>query len=300
MTMTASGIDGRARQPDFWWAVHLRPGDAAGVRDILSGRLFAAGCIGVWELSEKGEVVAYFAADAYGRVCRLTAELAPWLAAPPRVERQAREDWLEGWKKNFRPRSLTADWTVVPSWWPPAAGPPGRRLVIHPGLAFGTGSHETTRLAAVLLEKHLVPGWTVLDVGTGSGILAILAHKLGAGQTIAIDIDEEALANARENCRLNGCGRAVVCSHRSLASLEGDFDLVVANIIAPVLLELAPELGRKLRPSGCLILSGILVEQLPRIRQAFAELGLQAGRPLIDGEWGAFHVVHQDRPPPVL
>jgi len=286
-----------AMSPDFWWALHLRP--RAADREEVNRRLFAAGCLGVWEVADGDEIIAYFPSTHYDRLCRLGEEVASWLTAPVRLTRQAREDWLEGWKKNFRPLSLTPAWTVVPSWWP-AAKNPERRIIIHPGLAFGTGSHETTRLAAVLLEKLLLPGYTVLDVGTGSGILAILAHKLGAGQITAVDIDEEALANARENCRLNGCAAAVACSSQPLAALGGEYDLVVANIIAPVLLELAPELVRKLRPGGVLILSGILAEQLSRVRRAYEKLGLRAGRPLIDGEWGAFHVVHQDRPPPVL
>ena len=279
---------------DFWWAIHFTPVTAS--REFVTQSLFAAGCLGIWEKDH--EFVAYFSPVKYEQICLLTAQLLPRLTAPVRVTRQSREDWLENWKENFLPTPLTANWTVIPSWWP--ADPAVQQIIIHPGMAFGTGSHETTRLAAGLLEKILVPGHTVLDVGTGSGVLAILAHKLGAGQIVAVDIDEEALANCRENCYLNGCDQAIVCSKGPIAGIAPTFDLVIANIIAPTLLELASRLTARLKPNGCLILSGILVEQLSQVRQTYEQYGLQISEPLIDGEWGAFHVVHQDRPPPVL
>lgn len=131
------------------------------------------------------------------------------------------------------------------------------------------------------------PGDAVLDVGTGSGVLAILAHKLGAGQIFAIDIDEDALGNAGENCRLNNCEHHIRLSLHSLDALEEKFDLVVANIIAPVLMELAAGLIAKLNPGGYLILSGILLEQLEMIKKEYESLGVFIDQQLLEGEWVA-------------
>ena len=254
--------------------------------------LFAAGCSGIWEPDKDDDrvaIVAYFPAGYQDSMAGLCRQLSPFLLGPDgeiAIEKIGQENWMEGWKGYFRPVKLTQTWMVMPPWWPGAGGQPGQ-IIIYPGMAFGTGTHETTRLAATLLEKRLKPGNSVLDVGTGSAILAILARKLDAGQIFAIDIDEDALGNAAENCRLNNCEQTIQLSPCSLDDLEDKFDLVVANIIAPVLVKLAPQLIEKLNPGGQLILSGILAEQLEMVREIYEAEGFFIDHQLTEGEWMA-------------
>jgi ribosomal protein L11 methyltransferase len=272
-----------------WWSLSFTP--TAEYYEQVTRLLFAAGCSGIWEPDKsdvRAAIVAYFPAEYQNGISALCRQLSPFLTDPGAiaVEKIGRENWMEGWKDYFRPVNLTQTWMVMPPWWPGAGGQPGQ-IIIYPGMAFGTGTHETTRLAAILLEKRLKPGNSVLDVGTGSAILAILAHKLEAGQIFAIDIDEDALENAAENCRLNNCEQTVQLSSCFLDDLEEKFDLVVANIIAPVLVKLAPQLIEKLHPGGQLILSGILAEQLEMVRRIYEAEGFFIDHQLIEGEWVA-------------
>jgi len=280
---------GKGTPSPCWWSLSFTP--MAEYYEQVTRLLFAAGCSGIWEL-DKGDgraaIVAYFPAEYQNGINALCQQLSPFLTDPGAiaVEKIGQENWMEGWKDYFRPVNLTPTWMVMPPWWPGAGGQPGQ-IIIYPGMAFGTGTHETTRLAATLLEKRLKPGNSVLDVGTGSAILAILAHKLDAGQIFAIDIDEDALENAAENCRLNNCDHIIQLSSRVLDDFEGKFDLVVANIIAPVLVELAPQLIEKLHPGGQLILSGILAEQLEMVREIYEAEGFFIDHQLTEGEWVA-------------
>jgi len=254
--------------------------------------LFAAGCSGIWEPDKddgQSAIIAYFPAGCQDSMAGLCRQLFPFLLdsrGEIAIEKIVQENWMEGWKDYFRPVNLTPTWMVLPPWWPGAGRQPGQ-ILIYPGMAFGTGTHETTRLAATLLEKRLKPGNSLLDVGTGSAVLAILAHKLGAERIFAIDSDEDALENAAKNCRLNKCDHTIQLSSHSLDDLEEKFDLVVANIIAPVLVELAPQLIEKLNPGGQLILSGILAEQLEMVRRIYESGGIFIDYQLAEGEWVA-------------
>ena len=280
---------GKGTPSPCWWSLSFTP--MAEYYEQVTRLLFAAGCSGIWEPDKddgRAVIVAYFPAECQNGISALCQQLSPFLTDPGAiaVEKIGQENWMEGWKDYFRPVNLTPTWMVMPPWWPGAGGQPGQ-IIIYPGMAFGTGTHETTRLAATLLEKRLKPGNSVLDVGTGSAILAILAHKLDAGQIFAIDIDEDALENAAENCRLNNCDHIIQLSSRVLDDFEGKFDLVVANIIAPVLVELAPQLIEKLHPGGQLILSGILAEQLEMVREIYEAEGFFIDHQLTEGEWVA-------------
>ena len=152
-------------------------------------------------------------------------------------------------------------------------------------MAFGTGHHETTRLALLGLEKKITSGDRVLDVGTGSGILSIAAVKLGAGEVMAVDIEAAAIENARANCVLNGVDTQVVLMQCSAQTVPGIFDVVVANIISSILLPMVPELAKRLHPEGYAILGGIL----DREREAFCAVldraNLVLDEMLDDGEW---------------
>jgi ribosomal protein L11 methyltransferase len=196
------------------------------------------------------------------------------------------EDWGEGWKKDFRPLDVGRV-RVRPSWIeePPPAG--AVEVVIDPGMAFGTGSHPTTSLCLAALSDLLPTrrGAAVLDVGTGSGLLAIAARKLGAGRVAANDEDPVAVQVARENAERNGA--ALELTVDPLDRIPGTFDVVVANILANVLVALAPDLAAKVAPGGVLLLSGILGPQEDEVRRAHLAQGLVpvAGGDRRDGEW---------------
>ncbi len=184
------------------------------------------------------------------------------------------EDWADGWKKYYNTLHLTERLVINPSWidYQPAAG----EIVISldPGSAFGTGTHETTALCAELLDELLIAGDQVLDLGTGSGILAIIAGKLGAGAVEAIDIDQLAVAVAKDNCRLNNvmadCHQGELKDARQPA-----YDLIVANIIADVIAALVGDIPGRLAPEGLLIASGIIREKLDLVLAAAAKAGLE-------------------------
>jgi len=196
------------------------------------------------------------------------------------------EDWGEGWKKDFRPLDVGRV-RVRPSWIdarPPAGAV---EVVLDPGMAFGTGSHPTTSLCLAALSDLLAekPGASVLDVGTGSGLLAIAARKLGAGRVAANDNDPIAIEVARENAARNGA--AIELTDAPVGAVAGTFDLVVANILANVLVALAPALAGKLAPGGVLLLSGILAPQEEEVRRAHVDAGLVPlpERERREGEW---------------
>ncbi len=213
----------------------------------------------------------------------------------PVVVPRAEEDWVEAWKQHYHMLRVGRRTVIVPAWeaYTPAPG----EAVIHmePGMAFGTGLHPTTRLCLEALETSLTPGCTVLDVGTGSGVLAIAAIKLGAGSVLALDADPVAISVARENVALNGVAHGVTLQHGSLPGgttagwglreggedrtvgiLEaGQFDLVLVNILARVVIGMAPSLAARLGPGGRMIAAGLIDDQEGDVRDALQDAGLQ-------------------------
>ena len=196
------------------------------------------------------------------------------------------QDWGEKWREGLAPISVGRVF-VRPSWVAAGAPPGAVEVVLDPGMAFGTGSHPTTALCLATLSELFAEdrGASVLDVGTGSGLLAIAARKLGAREAHANDVDPVAVEVARENAVRNGV--EVHVSGAPLSSLPGRFDVVVANILANTLVELAGEVASHLAPGGTAILSGILTPQEAVVRRAYVAAGL---RPLEDldrrdGEW---------------
>lgn len=200
------------------------------------------------------------------------------------VAEVADEDWGEGWKKEFRPLDVGRV-RVRPSWIREAPPPGAVEVVIDPGMAFGTGSHGTTALCLAALSDVLAarPGATVLDVGTGSGLLAIAARKLGASRVAANDVDPKAVEVARENAAANGVALEIV--EAPLAAIAGTFDVVVANILANTLVELAPDIAAKLAPGGVVLLSGLLHPQEDEVRRAYEALGLAPRPGARQAEW---------------
>jgi len=183
-----------------------------------------------------------------------------------RLETVAEQDWVRLTQSQFDPIRIADRLWIVPSWHE-APDVDAIAIILDPGLAFGTGSHPTTRLCLQWLEANLRPGETVLDYGCGSGILAIAAVKLGAGRTVGVDIDPQAVESARDNAARN----AVEADFRLSGDLpEGDYYVVVANILTNPLKALMPLLAARTRPGGRIILSGILEAQADEVAAIYA------------------------------
>ena len=201
----------------------------------------------------------------------------------------AEEDWASSWKEHFKPLPVGERLLILPSWETPAVGETRQVITLDPGMAFGTGGHETTRLCLESLEQIMASASDaeapVLDLGTGSGILAIAAAKLGARRIEAVDIDPQAVLVAQENCRLNRVANAVSCSATPLEQLPGGYRLILANILAEELVRMAPELTKRLLPDGWLVLSGILAEREQFVIDGFVSQPLDLQQSLAAGEW---------------
>jgi ribosomal protein L11 methyltransferase len=180
----------------------------------------------------------------------------------------------ESWRAHAVPSWVDRELVIVPAWLDVEIAPTVSRVDIDPGAAFGLGDHPTTILTLRLLRKVWWPGATVLDVGSGSGVLSVVAAQLGAPYVEAIDISPAAVEATNDNARRNGVAGIVSVSTRSLSSVDEPFDLVLANLLAPVLLELAPDLRRVVSPSGELIVSGVLDGKYGHVLDALAPMQL--------------------------
>jgi ribosomal protein L11 methyltransferase len=243
---------------------------------------------------------AYFRPEDYGAGPRQEMQdylkrLSSYELSPLGLEvRQvAEEDWAEAWKAHFKPLKVTDRLVIRPPWEEYAAQPGETVITIYPGMAFGTGRHASTLLCLRALEQvweARPPGagnpWQVLDVGTGTGILALAAARYGA-EVLAIDLDPEAVAAALENVRLNNLIDRVWVEETPLPSLRQQFGLILANITAPDLLQLADSLTARLLSDGVLILSGFLTEDASRLEDRYQGLGLHKTGFLTHEDWGA-------------
>lgn len=200
----------------------------------------------------------------------------------------AEEDWANAWKAHYQTFRVGQRLVIHPTWLEYSPEPQDVVLSLDPGAAFGTGLHPTTRRCLELIEARVRPDDTVLDVGTGSGILAIAAGLLGARPVVAVDVDPLAVAAARRNVASNGLTGIIQVTEGSADSppADGQFDVVLANIIARVILEIAPNLAAKLRPGGSLITAGIIADRADEVTQALIGLGLKVER-FTDGDWVA-------------
>jgi len=268
------------------WALALSA--AEDVLEIAAAELFELQALGV-EIEDRDTLpagpsrcVAHFTEreDAFAAASALRAAF-PALEVPAPLEIPA-QDWSTAWRRFHRPVRVGARSWVHPPWEPPEAAPGDVLVSIDPGMAFGTGSHPTTALCLERIDELLRPGLSVLDVGTGSGIIAILASRLGAARVVGTENDPVALAVAAENARIN---RATVdfrlCDPEAI---DGVFDVVVANILLNTLVALAPQVARKVAPGGRLVLSGLLPLQGGLAEAAYEPHGLcPAGRRERDG-----------------
>jgi ribosomal protein L11 methyltransferase len=231
-------------------------------------------------------------ADQAGIVAEAAAAINLGAAPVFTVRNVADEDWVRLTQSQFAPIHIGTNIWVVPSWHE-APDPDALILELDPGLAFGTGSHPTTRLCMEWLEAHPAPGKTVLDYGCGSGILAMVAKKMGAGDVAGVDIDPQAIESARDNATRNHCDIDFYLPDSFAVSdkahhATGRFDIVVANILSSPLKLMAPMLAGRVAPGGSLILSGVLARQADEVAEAYApfiKMGVWAEQ---DG-WVALH-----------
>jgi ribosomal protein L11 methyltransferase len=267
--------------PDRWLAVEVRL--ACDEVDLASGALWGAGAAGVEEVEDGGGVrlramVLVGAADA---VAAVAARYGRTVVVPIDPD-----DGRDGWRAWARP--VTVGRIVLqPAWQQGDADPTPDTLRIHldPGRAFGSGSHPTTRLMLELLQDHPVNGAEVLDVGSGSGVLSVAAARLGAGRVVAVDIDPDAVAATVDNATRNQVADRIEASGVALSELDDRFDLVLANLSASVVRQLAPVLGARVRVGGTLMVSGHLRDQESDVAGTFPSMGI-VGRRVQDG-WSA-------------
>jgi ribosomal protein L11 methyltransferase len=215
------------------------------------------------------------------------AEIFPQVRSPElTISRIADQDWGRNWQRFFRPDRVTGKLSIWPAWEPVPVSINGHVIRIDPGPAFGTGRHSTTRMCLEAMEK-IVPAesWTLLDVGTGSGILAMYGAMLGAKRIIAIDTDPEALRWAKQNIELNGLTGSIEFSSMPIEKLEDPCSVVVANLILGEILDIFPNFPRLLKPDGILILSGILEDQVEQVKGVLEPYGLCEHEILFQEEW---------------
>lgn len=199
------------------------------------------------------------------------------------------EDWANVWRDHYHPIRLGQRILIRPLWHDVAVGADEVELAVDPGMAFGTGTHPTTQLCLIALEQTVQPGQRVLDLGCGSGILAIAAAKLGAAHVLALDIDELAVTSTRENIAVNGVAEKIDVGQGGLENVITSarrFDLIVVNIIAPVIIGMcANGLGQTVRPGGYAIFSGVIESQAEEVEAALQQTGLVPHHRHQQGDW---------------
>lgn len=291
----------------YWHVIEIeiaRIGESA-----ATTQLWAFGTTGIEISDDQPEWImlrAYF--EAVPDEARLRAQIVQTLrlsdlpdAALRRITSLtiAEQDWLAEWKKGYEPVAAGDRLLIVPSW-QRAEIQPGERIVIQidPGMAFGTGTHETTRGCLEMLERYWAtqsPDDSLLDVGTGTGILAIAAVGLVPGaRVVAFDVDPEAVAVAEENAAINGVAGQIEFTVNRLSAFQGqEFAVVLANLTADVIIPLANDFPSVIKPGGTLIVSGILTEQGDEVTTAFEARSFTTLASKPDGEWVTFALRYQ-------
>ncbi len=279
--------------PQTWQVLSLHPG--AGLDEILSAPLFDLGAVGTQQIEDRLLIyfpepceIAKIESDLQNFLAQLRAggiSLPPITMARERIEAQ---DWHSAWKRHFKPIFISARVLVRPSWEAAVALAPGQiEIIIDPKQAFGTGHHATTRSMVQMLEKYLRPGMRAVDVGTGTGILAIAAAKLASNvQIVAFDTDPIAVEAAFENINLNRVQDCVKLYTGPLAALRVQtVDLILANLQYHPLLSLLADFAPRLQRNGVLLLSGLLVQEGESIRPALENVGMQCIETRTEEEW---------------
>lgn len=205
------------------------------------------------------------------------------------------EDWADNWKQYYKPVKIGRNLVIVPEWenYTPQEGE--ITVVMDPGMAFGTGTHESTQLCAELLERYLPAGARTLDIGTGSGILAIIASKLGASEVNAYDIDPMAVRVAGENIIKNGCKNVTCGVSDLLSAVSGVYDFAVANITAEIIMRMADSVGSYIKRGGMLAVSGVIDEQCEAVKKSLVSAGFSVTDALHANGWSGLLFVYNGK-----
>ena len=208
----------------------------------------------------------------------------------------ADEDWNTAWQKYYHVIDFSRNLAIVPEWEDYQPAFPDQKLIrLDPGLAFGTGGHTTTQLVLLAMERAMTKPLSVMDVGTGSGILAIAASLMGANNVLATDISDEAVTAAQENIKLNDIDNITVKKANLLKDTKQSFDLIIANILAEILLDLIPDLDDHLNQNGQVIFSGIDFKQLPKIEKSLNENGFEIKMKMQEKRWIGLLIGRKDK-----
>jgi ribosomal protein L11 methyltransferase len=279
-------------KPHPWIRVSVPCGE--GCRDAIINFLFELGSTGTEESRDR--VTGYFHVSTWkeGGEKRLRTYLdglrrLGYAPGAPLIRSLAQENWNRNWHNHFHPVSVSSRIIVYPPWEKPDHFEGDIQIEIMPKMAFGTGTHETTRLSLILMEKVLQPGMRILDVGTGSGILSIAAVLMGAERVVGVDIDPAAVANAGENAVRNGVQERTFFYTGSLEAVPaGLYDCIVSNINRKELLSIVPEWKNLCSPEGLIVLSGLLVSEEGMMKEALRRYGYRVLLHRTEGEWIAF------------
>lgn len=264
-------------------------------RELVSGLLWEAGVAGIEEIDQPDGRIELRAGCRSGVVEDVRRSLTErWSLEVDRTEDDA---GLDDWREHAVAWRAGARFVVVPAWQPPPEWITGADvvLVVDPDRSFGSGSHPTTRSCLAAVERLVRPGMVVADIGCGSGVLAIAAARRGASAVHAVDTDPQAIVVTEANAQRNGVGARVQAAVGSVERLDaGRHDVVLANIGAATLCELAPELCGSVAPGGTLVLSGVLDTQSDAVIDAHAAVGFDVTQRELDGEWCTIELRRRD------
>ncbi len=285
-----------SREIQHWWQATVPV--TSPIKEAVSNYLFEIGATGVIE--KDGAIEAFFPSTIpsenlfadikgyLGQLEELGFSLRPEAFS---IVELADRDWNSEWKKNYHAIRISAGILIKPSWEATPSDAPPCVIEIDPEMAFGTGTHATTKLTLRLMEKNIRPGTSVLDIGTGTGILAIAAAKLGAGQITAIDVDPLAATTAQKNAAINGVVDRLQIFAGSVASLRPfKYDLVMANLNREQILKSLPFIKEMLDYRSVCLFSGILAEEEKVIREQLLQCGFSPLEMTSEEEWLAFKV----------
>lgn len=281
-------------RPSFWTEISIQIDPRA--REALYAFLYDLGCSGLITDGEHDEAVRFYLPvdqdvevfrTKFSCFSRRLQEIFPGSASPVmKVNRIENQDWADNWRRFFKPERITPDLFVFPAWEPVPGDIRARVIRMDPGPAFGTGQHATTQLCLQAMEN--IPSSSresMLDIGTGSGILSIYGALLNFRRIVGLDTDPEALAWAERNIALNDLTGRIELSARPVEEWQETFNLIVANLTRDTILDLLPHISRLLNRSGYLILSGILTEQAGDIENGLMVHSLEKGDMGRQGEW---------------
>lgn len=203
----------------------------------------------------------------------------------PQIRRLAQTDWAEAWKQHYTRTKPGERLVIVPAWEEVSLDSSELLIRIDPGMAFGTGTHPSTQLCLILMERYFLAGNRFFDVGTGSGILSIAAARLQAGEIVACDTDPIAVQATRENATLNNIQNLITVKVGSINTFSGQFDLIAINILAEIIVNLLPDAVSRLAPEGHILLAGIIAEREALVQAKLKELELTVSQRLIRKDW---------------